>query len=200
LAHWLGDAGLGDDSVAVIYDSTEGQNAAMVAWILEYLGHARIKLLEVFFERWKASGLEIRYKPVTLPHQTLTPRLNLALRANLAEARAAHNIRFVDFRSSEEYSGTTTMGTDRPGHVPGALNIDWRDLGRPPELVLKPASDLARIAAAAGIERGEQVVAYCRSGPRAALGYLALRQLGFDVRLFDGSFAQWSQAGLPVEK
>jgi 3-mercaptopyruvate sulfurtransferase SseA len=43
-------------------------------------------------------------------------------------------------------------------------------------------------------------VAYCRSGPRAALGYLALTQTGYDARLFDGSFAQWARAGLPVEK
>jgi 3-mercaptopyruvate sulfurtransferase SseA len=42
-------------------------------------------------------------------------------------------------------------------------------------------------------------VAYCRIGPRAALGYLALSQLGIGVRLYDGSFAQWSRTALPVE-
>jgi 3-mercaptopyruvate sulfurtransferase SseA len=44
------------------------------------------------------------------------------------------------------------------------------------------------------------VIAYCRSGPRAALGYMALKAIGCDVRLFDGSYAEWSKAGLPVEK
>jgi len=200
LADLLGNAGLGDDSTAVIYDSPEGQNAAMLAWILEYLGHADIRVLEAFLETWKASGREVLYKPVVRPRKIFTSRLNSSVRAVLDDVLDAHDIRFVDFRSHEEYTGATTIGEDKAGHIPGAVNIAWRDLGCPPEHMLKPVEDLARIANATGVSHGDKVVAYCRSGPRAALGYLALSQLGADVRLFDGSFAQWSQAGLPAEK
>lgn len=200
LAGLIGNAGLGDESIAVIYDSPEGQNAAMLAWILEYLGHVDVCLLETFFEAWQASGREVLYKPVVQPSKTFTGRLDPSVRATLDDVRDPHGITFIDFRSREEYNGTTTIGEDRPGHIPGAVNIAWRDLGIPPERILKPTEALARIVAAAGVNRGDKVVAYCRSGPRAALGYLALRELGADVRLFDGSFAQWSQAGLPVEK
>ena len=52
---------------------------------------------------------------------------------------------------------------------------------------------------AAGIKRSDEVITYCRTGPRAAVGYLALQELGYDVRLFDGSYAQWSAGKLPVE-
>src|SRR6516225_8211067 len=200
LADLIGNAGLGDDSMAVIYDSPEGQNAAMLAWILEYLGHADIRVVEAFFEAWKASGREVLYKPVAQPRKAFTGRLNLSVRATLDDVLDAHDIRFADFRSREEYTGITTIGEDKAGHIPGAVNITWRDLGCSSERMLKPVEDLARITNAAGIDRGDKVVAYCRSGPRAALGYLALSQLGADVRLFDGSFAQWSQAGLPAEK
>jgi thiosulfate/3-mercaptopyruvate sulfurtransferase len=200
LADLLGNAGLGDDSTAVIYDSPEGQNAAMLAWIMEYLGHADICVLEAFFEAWKASGREVLYKPVVRPKEIFTNRLNSSVRAVIEDVLKAHDIRFVDFRSREEYTGATTIGEDKAGHIPGAVNIAWRDLGCPLERMLKPVEDLARITNAAGINRGDKVVVYCRSGPRAALGYLALSQLGADVRLFDGSFAQWSQAGLPAEK
>lgn len=199
LADLIGNAGLGDDSMAVIYDSPEGQNAAMLAWILEYLGHPHICVLDAFFEAWKASGREVFYKPVMLPGKTFTSRLNPSVRATLDDVLDTHGIRLVDFRSHEEYTGTTSIGEDKAGHIPGAVNIVWRDLGCPPERMLKPAEDLARITNAAGINRGDKIVTYCRSGPRAALGYLALSQLGADVRLFDGSFAQWSQAGLPAE-
>jgi thiosulfate/3-mercaptopyruvate sulfurtransferase len=200
LADLIGNAGLGDGSMAVIYDSPEGQNAAMLAWILQYLGHADIRVLEGFFEAWKASGREVLYKPVTEPRRTFTGRLNPSVRATLDDLLDAHDIQLVDFRSREEYTGTATIGEDKAGHIPGAVNIAWRDLGCPPERMLKPVEDLARITTAAGVTCGGKVVAYCRSGPRAALGYLALSQLGADVRLFDGSFAQWSQAGLPAEK
>lgn len=52
--------------------------------------------------------------------------------------------------------------------------------------------------AAAGIGRGDGVIAYCRSGPRAAVGYLALQQLGRRIRLYDGSYAEWARQGLPA--
>src|SRR5438067_11383623 len=48
LAHLIGNAGLGDDSSAIIYDSPEGQNAAMMAWILEYLGRTDVHVLDSF--------------------------------------------------------------------------------------------------------------------------------------------------------
>jgi thiosulfate/3-mercaptopyruvate sulfurtransferase len=200
LADLIGNAGLGVDLAPVIYDSPEGQNAAMVAWILEYLGHTNILVLECFYEAWKASGREVLYKPVVQPKKTFTSRLNPSARATLEDVLGARDIKLVDFRSREEYCGAATIGEDRAGHIPGAANIPWRDLGCPPQRMLKPVGDLAQITTLAGLNRGDKVVAYCRSGPRAALGYLALSQLGTNVRLFDGSFAQWSQAGLPAEK
>ena len=200
LAQMFGNAGLGDDSSAIIYDSPEGQNAAMLAWILEYLGRTDVGVLESFYEAWEANGREVFYKPVTEPRRTFTSRLNPSVRATLDDVRDAHDIALVDFRSREEYTGMTTVGEDKAGHIPGAVNIVWRDLGIPPKRMLKPAEDLAQIVDAAGLRRAGKVVAYCRGGPRAALGYLALSQLGANVRLFDGSFAQWSRAGLPAEK
>jgi len=200
LADLIGNAGLGDDSIAVIYDSPEGQNAAMLAWILEYFGRTDVHLLDAFFEAWKASGREVLYRPVAQRWQTFTARVNPSVRVTVEELRDSRDTTLVDFRSREEYTGTTTVGEDRAGHIPGAVNIDWRDLGSPPKRMLKSTEDLARIIDAAGVNRGDKVVAYCRSGPRAALGYLALRQSGIDVRMFDGSFAQWSRAGLPIEK
>jgi thiosulfate/3-mercaptopyruvate sulfurtransferase len=200
LAQLMGNAGLGDDLSAIIYDSPDGQNAAMIAWVLEYLGRTDVAVLENFFEAWKAGGREVLYKPVAQPRRTFTDQLNPCLRASLEDVRDANDITLVDFRSREEYTGKTTLGEDRPGHIPGATNIVWRDLGIPPHRLLQPAEGLAQIADAAGVDRLGKVVAYCRSGPRAALGYLALSQLGVNVRLFDGSFALWSRAGLPAEK
>ena len=63
-----------------------------------------------------------------------------------------------------------------------------------------PRAEIERMLADAGLAPGDRIVAYCRSGPRAALGYLALREAGYDVQLFDGSWAEWSRLGLPAEK
>jgi thiosulfate/3-mercaptopyruvate sulfurtransferase len=200
LAQMMADAGLGNDTLAVIYDSPEGQNAAMLAWILEYLGSTDVSVMDSFFEKWKASGREVLYKPVTEPRRIFTSRMKSSVRATLDDIRDTRAIKLIDFRSQEEFTGSTTIGQDKAGHIPGAVNVVWRHLGLPPESLLKPSEDLAQIIGAVGVKQGDRIVAYCRSGPRAALGYLALSQLGADVRLFDGSFAQWSRADLPVEK
>ena len=65
LAEWLGAGGVGEGVTPVLYDSPQGQNAAMLAWIMEYLGTPEIVLLDVFFERWKAEGREVTYRPVS---------------------------------------------------------------------------------------------------------------------------------------
>ena len=79
------------------------------------------------------------------------------------------------------------------------MNIVWRDLIGPSHTVLAPREKVEKLLRAAGVHGDDQIVAYCRSGPRAALGYLALRQYGYAVRLYDGSYAEWARHGLPTE-
>jgi len=200
LTDFFGRAGLGGSATPVIYDSPEGQNAAMLAWTLEYLGRGDVLVADFTYEYWKAQGMEVRYKPVTARPATFVARENPALRASLEEVRIGAGLKLIDLRSREEFSGERTMGEDAPGHIPGAINLEWRDFASPPERLLAPAEKIERMLIAAGVRRDDRIVTYCRSGPRAALGYLALKESGYDVRLFDGSFAEWSRNGLPAEK
>jgi thiosulfate/3-mercaptopyruvate sulfurtransferase len=193
LAEFFGTAGLSDEATPILYDSPEAQNAAMLAWALEYLGRTDVSIMESFYEQWKASGLEVRYRPVQLASRRLSIRLNPTIRMTAAEVSASAGVKFVDFRSREEFSGERVIAEDRPGHIPGALNVVWRELGNPPATILKSRPELEQLFAHAGVASGDQLVAYCRSGPRAALGYLALREAGYDVRLFDGSWAQYQK-------
>ena len=58
---------------------------------------------------------------------------------------------------------------------------------------------LRRRLRAAGITPGDPVVAYCRTGVRASLAYLSMRHAGYNVRLYDGSYAEWMDSGHAVE-
>lgn len=200
LAALLGASGVGGDAIPVLYDSPEGQNAAMLAWIFEYLGRTDVCVMASFYEAWKAGGREVLYRPVAAAPRTFIAHPNPAGRITAAEARGARGLKFVDFRSREEFIGERTVADDQPGHIPGAANIVWRDLAAPPQALLRPRAELERLMADTGLKPGDEVVAYCRSGPRAALGYLALRAAGYAVRLYDGSWAEWSRLGLPAEK
>ena len=87
----------------------------------------------------------------------------------------------------------------RPGHIPGAVNLPHSEMaGGDGELLIEPGL-LCRRLGEVGISPGDPVVAYCRSGVRASLAYLSMQQAGYDVRLYDGSYAEWMDSGNPVE-
>jgi thiosulfate/3-mercaptopyruvate sulfurtransferase len=198
LAAWLGAAGLSDDFTPLVYDSHDGQRGALLVWLLEYLGRADVRLLDVYYEAWRAAGQPIAYRATPPRSAAFTPRLDPGVRAELATVREGAQV-LLDVRSWEEYAGTAE-GDPRPGHIPGARHLAWRELAGPPRgRYLAPAEQVRAALVRCGVEPGQTVIAYCRQGPRAALAYLALQQAGYLVRLFDGSYAAWAAAGLPVE-
>jgi thiosulfate/3-mercaptopyruvate sulfurtransferase len=198
LQRWIGSVGLDHQTIPVIYDSFDGQNGAMLAWLLEYLGGAEVHMLDIFYERWVAEGRQAFYKPVVPTAKTFAAQVKPQLRVTIDDLRRESGLKLIDFRSREEYSGTLDRD-GKPGHIPGAVNIVWRDLVGPQQEVLASTATIQRIVAAAGIQPGDRIVAYCRLGMRAALGYLALQQAGYDIRLYDRSYAEWARCGLPVE-
>jgi len=196
LQRWIGVAGLDDQATPVIYDSFDGQNGAMLAWLLEYFGRADVQLLNIFFERWVAEGHEVFYKPVLPVSKSFTAQVNSQIRVTLDDLRHESDLKLIDFRSREEYTGEQDRD-GKPGHIPGAVNIVWRHLIGPQQEVLASHEIIQQLLGAAGIQRGNRIVAYCRLGMRAALGYLALQQAGYDIRLYDRSYAEWARNGLP---
>src|SRR5919106_6627618 len=105
LQRHIGAAGLDDQTTPVIYDSFDGQNGAMVAWLLEYFGRADVHLLNIFFERWVTEGHEVLYKPVPSVSKTFTARVNPQMRVTIDDLRRDSGLKLIDFRSREEYTG-----------------------------------------------------------------------------------------------
>ena len=194
----LGSVGLGDEETPVIYDGHDGRHGAMLAWALEYLGRTDVHLMDSFFEKWVAEKREIFYRPGKPAPKRFPVRVNPKVRATLEEVSSGAGLKLLDTRSRDEYTGKEdTAG--RPGHIPGAVHINWLDFLDGKDGLLLPDEKLSRLLKAAQIDRRDRVVAYCHSGIRAALGYVALKQLGYDVRLYDGSYAEWASKGMPVE-
>ena len=198
LAAAFGEAGLGDDVTPVLYDHQDGRNAAMAAWVLEYLGRNDVHVMDLLFETWKEEGREVLYRPVPTEAKAFTPRLNPSVRITMNDLTTHGGSKLLDTRTPEEYLGQTEMD-HRPGHIPGAVNLPHSDMaGDGGRLLIEPDL-LHRRLATAGITPGDTVVAYCRSGVRASLAYLSMRQAGYDVRLYDGSYAEWMDSGHAVE-
>ena len=198
LADAFGEAGLGDDVIPVLYDHQDGRNAAMAAWVLEYLGRNDVHVMDLLFEAWKEEGREVLYRPVPTEPKAFTPRLDPSVRVAMNGLAADGGSKLLDTRTPEEYLGQTEMD-HRPGHIPGAVNLPHSDMaGAGGRMLIEPEL-LRRRLATVGITPGDAVVAYCRSGVRASLAYLSMRQSGYEVRLYDGSYAEWMDSDHPVE-
>jgi thiosulfate/3-mercaptopyruvate sulfurtransferase len=198
MADVFGAAGLGDEVTPVLYDGQDGRNAAMHAWILEYLGRDDIHILDLLYDQWKDQGHDVLYRPVPTEPRSFAPRVSASIRASADDAANPADAKLLDTRSAEEFRGEVEID-QRPGHIPGSIHLAWSELAGTDGHVLIEPERLHSALSSAGIAKDDPVIAYCRSGLRAALPYLAMKQAGYNVRLYDGSYAEWMMRGNPVE-
>jgi thiosulfate/3-mercaptopyruvate sulfurtransferase len=117
------------------------------------------------------------------------------VRQNLHHA----GVDIVDARNPEFYTGARIPQGQRAGHIPGASNITFSSLVDAQGKLL-PVDAIQAKFRGAGIKQGDRVVSYCHIGQQASLIYFAARYLGYDARMFDGSWEDWSRhADLPAE-
>ena len=108
-------------------------------------------------------------------------------------AQASGRVQMVDSRPGKRY---------RDGHVPGAVNIYWKDtLVSEKSPVLLPPEKLQQIYAERGIAPGKKVITYCEVGLQASHGYFLAKYLGYDAAMYDGSWHEWEMMNhMPVVK
>src|SRR5215475_2487034 len=193
--------GVGDTGRIVIYGESSVL-AARVYFTLDYLGHGdRAALLDGGIEKWKAEKLPVETQPVKPEPAKFTPHPRPQIVAELDAVRdlsrmaandADANVSIIDARPEEQYVGNQTQ---RTGHIPGAANIYWvTHLLSRENPTMKPTSELSKIYEAAGLKSGQKVITYCNTGMQASHAYFTLKYLGYDVRMYDGSFSEWSSA------
>ncbi len=197
--------GIGDGSRVVVYFAkAELPQMARVVFTLDYAGlGGRTSILDGGLPAWVRAGQAVTdVVPATATPGTLTidPKTSALvdmawLRANTENA-AVH---VLDARPVESYTGADDRGgaIKRPGHVPGAVNVPYSTFFRD-DLTLKPVDELRQMLVNAGAKPGEPLISYCTSGVQASVPYVVARLLGYDVKVFDGSYQQWSASDAPV--
>lgn len=200
--HVLEQRGISAARPVVVYDETTGMRAARLFWFLEYFGHPDARVLDGGFGAWVDAKLPVGRDavvpkavewPLTPVEDRAASRHDVALR--LASPQAV----ILDTRSDDEYAGRVARAA-RGGAIPGAVHVEWkRNLAE--DGSLRPADDLRRMYADAGVTPDREVITYCQGGYRAAHAYLALRLLGYpQVRNYLGSWKEWGDRHeLPVE-
>lgn len=181
--------GLTRERTVVTYD--EGTLfAARLWWVLRYLGHERVHMLDGGLPAWIGAGHDVATGepapvPTDVPYPGEPQPRWLAQVPDVEAAIGDGVTAIVDARTPEEYAA---------GHIPGAVNVNYPLNAKPdPPRFLKPADELARLYAEAGVAPDRPVIPYCTTGVRSAVTAFVLNLLGYDdVALFTGSWEEWS--------
>jgi len=211
----LAQLGISDDSRVVVYFGNDWLSpSTRVLLTLQYAGlGAHASLLDGGMPEWKKGNhpLTTDVPPAPKPGK-LTPRPTqpIIVDADFVKSHIrtpgyaivdARNTMFYD-GPIQEASATSSMGHPMPkivpSHVPGAVNIVFEtvfdDTGH-----LLPESRLRDLFTQAGVRPNDTVIAYCHVGQQATALLFGAEALGYNVKLYDGSFQDWKKRDLPVE-
>lgn len=178
----------------VAYDDSGGAFAARLWWMLRWIGHSAVAVLDGGWRAWVDGGYPITTEIPSPPPRT---RTDYASRRPLTRLVTADEIdpsaqTLLDARDPARFRGEVEPIDPIAGHIPGARcaasseNLDERGLFKSRD-ALRRRFDA--ILAGAG---GKDIVCYCGSGITAAHNILALRHAGFDeAALYAGSWSEW---------
>jgi thiosulfate/3-mercaptopyruvate sulfurtransferase len=189
--------GISNQTRVVLYDDRGGLLASRLWWMLNAYGHSNVALVNGGWVRWTAERrpavtTTAPVRPATFK-ASLQPRW-LATAGDVMAAIGKPAVRIVDARTVAEMDGTDTRLSSRGGTIPSAVPVYWEDLLDPATKTFKPAEELQAIFDSHGIQRSDEVIAYCWVGHRSAVDLFALRLIGYErLRNYLGSWEEWSK-------
>lgn len=190
MAGLFGAFGIDNHKQVVFYQNNSGYDAARGVWLLEWLGSKRARMLDGGLNAWKREGLPLSEKDSELPRTRFAARPDRSVISTIGELKSSESDKdeVLDVRSAGEFDGTHKRAA-KAGHIPGAVNIEWKKAVRR-DGTLKSATQLKALYK--GVSPSAGVVTYCQSGYRAAHSWLVLKSLGFEnVKNYIGSWYEW---------
>lgn len=201
----LGQWGIGPETQVVAYDQDTSMTASRLWWLLRYLGHTAVAVLDGGLARWTAEGRRLRtgYEQRAPAVFVGEPRREmLVLADDVEELRQDPQARVIDARAPERYRGEVEPIDPVAGHIPGAGNVPYLSNLGPDGRFLPPDVLRARFEAALGGAAPADSVMYCGSGVSACHNVLAMEHAGLSgAKLYGRSWSEWcALPGRAVEK
>lgn len=188
--------GIGDSDRIVVYDNSPHHSAARAWWMLRSFGARDVAVLDGGMIKWMAEGRPVE-SGIAIPRRShFTAALDatwLADKSFIASILHSRSHELVDARSVERFAGEAPEPRPGivPGHIPGSRNLPHSKLFNP-DNSFKRGEALRAALEGAGVDLARPMVTTCGSGVTAAVLLFAAHLLGKrDVRLYDGSWAEW---------
>ncbi len=191
----MNQCGVAPGVQVVAYDDLGGNFAVRLWWLLEWLGHERVALLDGGYPRWLREKRAVTQEvPAARPGKFVPkPALGATVDANFVDLiRDDPSVKLVDARAVDRYTGKQEPIDPVAGHIPGSVNRFWK-LNLQPDDRFKPAAQLRQeFAALLGNAAPEQSVHLCGSGVTACHNIFAMELAGLAAgRLYPGSWSEW---------
>jgi thiosulfate/3-mercaptopyruvate sulfurtransferase len=207
--------GITKDTTVVFYGDKNNWWATYAFWVFQLFGHKNARVMDGGRLKWEKEGRELTRDVPSYPATSYSApqRDDSKIRIFRDEVlkKLGGGTKLVDVRSPQEYSGERTHmpeypqeGVLRGGHIPGAKSVPWARAANPEDGTFKSADELKAIyEQEQGLNKGDDVIAYCRIGERSSHTWFVLTHLlGYpNVRNYDGSWTEWGNlVGAPIEK
>jgi thiosulfate/3-mercaptopyruvate sulfurtransferase len=195
-----------DDRVQVVaYDDSGGGIAARLWWLLRWLGHEAVAVIDGDWRKWASEDRAVNNHKESRPARSFVPRPRSDLLISTAEVESKMHeagYKLFDSRTAERYRGENETIDPIAGHIPGAISAPYPDNLDPDGSFRSDEELRARFTALLGDTPAEQTAFYCGSGVTAAQNILALKHIGLgDAKLYAGSWSEWiTDPKRPIEK
>lgn len=207
--------GITPETTVIFYGDKSNWWACYAFWVFQLFGHTNAKVLDGGRDKWESEGRPLTRALPQVPaaeYPTPASRNDAAHRAyfqqTLEHMKAGKKL--VDVRSPKEFSGEVTHmpeypqeGVLRGGHIPGARSCPWSRAANADKTFKTRAELEALYAGELGLQRDDDIVAYCRIGERSSHTWFVLKYLlGYqNVRNYDGSWTEWgNMVRTPIER
>jgi len=196
--------GVSNRSHIILYFGTNWVTpTTRVYWTLDYLGLGdRTSILNGGLVAWQATHHPVSTEVKQPAKGSITPAVRREIVAD-APWVSSHlhqpAVTIIDARTHEFYNGSQSDGNPRSGHIPGASNLSYLDVVDQDNNKFKSPDALKELFRAAGLKPGSLMVSYCHIGQRATVLYFTAKMLGYDAKMYDGSWEDWShRKDLPI--
>lgn len=196
LVETIQSLGISNHTQVIVYDDEGGGYAVRLWWILRYLGHTHVAVLDGGIQAWVGSGFDLTSEIAKQPLGQFTPEVQedrLIVVEELQQALIDQEFLLLDSRAPERYRGEEEPIDAVAGHIPGARNHYWRDN------LLENGSFKSKAELKDEFEhllkdnRATDAVIYCGSGVTACHNVLAFVHAGYPLpRLYAGSWSEWT--------
>lgn len=192
LSRLFGRLGIDESVQVAVYDQSDAAIAARLWWLLRYMGHDAVAVMDGGFRAWESAGLPMESGSSEGQRKTFHGQAKREWVVTLGQVPAQACL--VDARAAPRYRGEEEPLDPVAGHIPGARNHPYRDNVHADGRFRSPEELESRFEQTLGEHAPESAVYYCGSGVTACQLLLAAAHAGLPPgRLYAGSWSEWSR-------